>query len=525
MRGSALGVATLLVATMTVGTASAAADPPADPLVDRHLSAQLESALHGSAQRAAALRGSALHASAQRAALPDNVRFYQKRISLLGRHVWYRQVKNGRPVVGGWYARHFMDGRLVRVYDGRRRVSGRVAARPRIDAEVAIGSALTTERASNPGDSQLDSVLMVLPAGHGNARSRLVWAVTATTGRGVQTSYVDARNGAVLGQERISQYAEGNGVRTVTGRGRVFDPNPVVSLQRPDLRDRRDQTTRALRRAYVVVDLPRLRRGRGLVGRWAQLTNRDLAESRTNRYIYTRTQERFEQVVAYHGAHEAQAYLQRLGFTDANAESQRLLTNRETFDNSFYNPRADLISFGSGGVDDAEDVEIIWHEYAHAMQDDQVPDFGRSPQAGAIGEGFGDYFAVTMSEPRSTRSRVTPLSCVGDWDAVSYDRTRPHCLRRVDTRLQFEDRNGEVHHDGQIWSRALWDIRNSVARRPGLSARAVADRLVVEAHFWMHQRVTMTRAAQITVWVAKELYGARAAATTRAAFVDRHILS
>ena len=50
-----------------------------------------------------------------------------------------------------------------------------------------------------------------------------------------------------------------------------------------------------------------------------------------------------------------------------------------------------------------------------------------------------------------------------DWDATSYTSTVPHCLRRLDTNLHYPaDLNGEVHHDGQIWSRALWDIRQAL---------------------------------------------------------------
>jgi hypothetical protein len=47
---------------------------------------------------------------------------------------------------------------------------------------------------------------------------------------------------------------------------------------------------------------------------------------------------------------------------------------------------------------------VIWHEYGHAIQDAQVPSFGSSEEAGAIGEGFDDYWAMTMAEP----SAATP---------------------------------------------------------------------------------------------------------------------
>jgi hypothetical protein len=52
---------------------------------------------------------------------------------------------------------------------------------------------------------------------------------------------------------------------------------------------------------------------------------------------------------------------------------------------------------------------------------------------------------------------------VADWDSTSYTVTVPHCLRRVDTNLYYpNDLNDDVHQDGPIWSRALWDIRNAV---------------------------------------------------------------
>ena len=52
---------------------------------------------------------------------------------------------------------------------------------------------------------------------------------------------------------------------------------------------------------------------------------------------------------------------------------------------------------------------MIWHEYGHAIQDDQVPDFGSTHQGGAIGEAFGDYMAVTMSQAYATGHREGAL--------------------------------------------------------------------------------------------------------------------
>ena len=124
--------------------------------------------------------------------------------------------------------------------------------------------------------------------------------------------------------------------------------------------------------------------------------------------------------------------------------------------------------------------------------------FGASPEAGAIHEGFGDYWAVTVSDMISPTSDP---ACVADWDSVSYTSGTPHCLRRVDTNLHYpEDLNGRVHHDGQIWSRALWDIRNKLGH-------AQADTIILEAHFSFPNDASMSEAAEEVVNAAQSLYG------------------
>jgi Zn-dependent metalloprotease len=92
-----------------------------------------------------------------------------------------------------------------------------------------------------------------------------------------------------------------------------------------------------------------------------------------------------------------------------------------------------------------------------------------------------------------------------------------HCLRRVDTNLPDPGNlNGEVHHDGQIWSRALWDIRQALTPR-------VADTIILSGSFDF-PGTTMPVLAQSTVDAAKQLYGTSAANTVKAAFHARGIL-
>ncbi|HEV8166858.1 MAG TPA: bacillolysin, partial [Actinomycetota bacterium] len=231
-----------------------------------------------------------------------------------------------------------------------------------------------------------------------------------------------------------------------------------------------------------------------------------------------------EQVMAYYWITESQKYIQSLGFGSTrraiNKRPQALRIDQWGQDNSFAtdHPKNEL-RFGKGGVDDAEDAEVILHEYGHAIHFAQDFSFA-SEQAGAISEGFGDYWAVTVGDV-VTRAvgvpELEPLPCVADWDSVSYTSTVPHCLRRVDRDLHFPaDLSGEVHHDGQIWSRALWDIRRALGN-------VRADTIILQGSFDF-AGTTMPELAGRTVAAARQLYGAAAAAAVTRAFEARGIL-
>ena len=312
------------------------------------------------------------------------------------------------------------------------------------------------------------------------------------------------------------------GPGTSTGTGRVFLPNPVADLQDQSLTDQDDADYAALQPAYHKVTLTNLDGSGYLRGDYADVISEtgSPAYSPTNTFSYNRHQDEFEQVMAYYWVTAAQKYIQSLGFgvwrRPINNEPQDIRINTWGQDNSYSWDKHDVLRFGKGGVDDAEDAEVIVHEYGHAVMDSQQTPFGYgfSTEAGSIGEGFADYLAVTVS---NVVAPTPDTPCVADWDSVSYTSTVPHCLRRVDTNLHYpEDLNGRVHHDGMIWSRALWDIRNALGN-------VTADTIILEGQFDM-RNPTMPELAQSTVNAAQRLYGAGAAAKVRKAFENRGIL-
>jgi hypothetical protein len=323
---------------------------------------------------------------------------------------------------------------------------------------------------------------------------------------------------AALLRDRRTATKPGPGAST--GTGRIFAPNPVAQLQNQSLTDQKDADYPALQPAYQVRTLTNLDGSGFLRGDYAQIVSEtgNPAYSPTNTFLYNRHDDEFEQVMAYYWITEAQKYIQSLGFGTTrravNKTSQRVRINQWGADNSFAtdHPKNEL-RFGKGGVDDAEDAEVILHEYGHAIHFSQNFSFA-SEQAGAISEGFGDYWAVTVT---NLLAPTPDAPCVADWDSVSYTSTTPHCLRRVDRDLTYpDDLVGEVHADGRIWSRALWDLRNALGH-------TVADTIILQAQF-DYPGTDMPDVAGRMVATAQTLYDAATAAVVRATFEDRGIL-
>jgi Fungalysin metallopeptidase (M36) len=310
-----------------------------------------------------------------------------------------------------------------------------------------------------------------------------------------------------------------------TAEGQVFAPNPVADLGIQTLTDQKDadyfSADPALARAYHRKTLTGLDGTGTLSGTYAKvISSTGKAAVNTGRgFIYTRDQDQFEQTMGYYWITQAQHYIQSLGFGSTlrpvNDRQQLLRIDQFGGDNSFYREGTGklTITLGKGGVDDAEDAEVIVHEYGHSVQDNQVPGFGSSPDAGAIGEGFGDYLAVTVSEHFA---RTADEPCVADWDSTSYTSTVPHCLRRVDGTKRYPKdlaNPREVHADGEIWSRALWDIHHALGAK-------LADTIIIDAQFGFTPSISMRDAATATIATAKQ-YGGPAERAVRDAFNAR----
>lgn len=429
--------------------------------------------------------------------------------TLGGSVVTYDQVAGSYPVHDA-QVKVTLDksGNVLLVVSSYKPVQGVPTAPGSVGAKQA-NDAAQAHLAASGAQSHAASTRLEVLAGAGKA-ARLVWRVVSegAGGNGAWETLVDAASGQVVGSRSLLKYD--------TGTGRVFNPNPVVTSLDPSLRDNDDQDSPQLTAQLQQVALLGLDSRGYLDGQFATTSpsRGTRAFSREHVYNYTRSDSRFEEVMSYYHVDTTQRYIQSLGFTNVNNRPQPLKADAFSYDNSYYNPSNGRITFGRGGVDDAEDADVILHEYGHAIQDNQVAGFGTSEEAGSMGEGFGDYWAMTnfaLSQPRPWR----PI--IAEWDATSYDNHVPPYLRRLDLDLHYpQDMSGEVHHDGQIWSRALWDMWNALGKHD-------SDTLVLQAHFSLVPSATFRDGAMAIIAADRSLYGGRHVNTLRRIFADRGI--
>jgi Zn-dependent metalloprotease len=404
----------------------------------------------------------------------------------MGNHADFQQIFEGVPVFGARTTVQFnRDGVVVAVANTYVPGVFVPSVQPAISKDEALNAAGLAVISTAEATSAANLVI--------NAEDEtpvLAWRVTVATLGPTWELFIDAQSGAPIGEPRdINQY--------VNGTGQIFNVNAIVATRDNTLRDLNDSATAVPNSAYTIVTLGDLQGNGMLDGSYASSSRtKKRVFNSSNSFIFDRSSDGFSEVMGYYYIDIAEHYIQSLGFANINNRQQVFSVNRFNGDNSFYSPSTTDITYGLGGVDDAEDAEVILHEYGHSIQDNQVPGFGSSSEAGAMGEGFGDYWGASIGA--QTSGGFQDL-CIADWDATSYSTANPPCLRRLDSPKHYpEDVVGEVHDDGEMWSASLWQIRGSIGA-------AKADRLILQAHFLLSSTASFNQGANALVTAAINL--------------------
>lgn len=411
---------------------------------------------------------------------PARFAFDDIAISPIGQHIRGREIRGGVPVLGSSVGVHVAnDGRVLKVEARPVNLPGD-AVLAAVPSALATASALAHLGSTSPMDVATSRWMV-----ESDGALVDVWRVSVVdlAVPVVATVEVRAADGTVLRVVDERRFADGDAL--------VFDPNPIVALQDPSLRQLVDiggadadiEEYANARVSLPLLDVDEAGLAAGIMtGPWVNaIGGAAIPPPLTGEWTVdlTRSAPQFETLMAYTHLDRAQRYFQDvLGFvgpTGVNDESQEVITFPVPgFDNSFYQPGNDLMLLGGGGVDDGEDAEVILHEYGHAIHDAQVPGWGNTHEGGSMGEGFGDFLSGAFYASHSSLGYSD--TCLMEWDSTSYSSEDPTCIRRMDRAKHYpEDMAGEVHDDGELWAQYMWNVRERIVPASEASGMSTAD--------------------------------------------------
>jgi len=241
----------------------------------------------------------------------------------------------------------------------------------------------------------------------------------------------------------------------------------------------------------------------------------------------------FNDGMTYFHLDQNQRYMQSLGFTGGTGIQEGSI-GADTdgcggADNSYYIPSTNRLAFGHGCVDDDEDADVILHEYGHAIQHDIVSSWNGG-DTGAIGEGFGDYWAGSYSYSTPNGMTFHP-EWIFSWDGHG-DGNQCWGGRRLNaTGAQYnpsQTYGAHVYISGGYVSDELWSapIFMSLVDLVDLGeTRESVDQIILESHFGIGYGARMPDMANATVAAAEALQpGGPHAYIFHQRFADQNIL-
>lgn len=312
---------------------------------------------------------------------------------------------------------------------------------------------------------------------------------------------IDANTGLILWKKnRLRRWERAK------GSALLYFPDPVAVARQEYgglLADHDDQTNPLLDAVRQEVELIMTReQGRyWFRNQWIRIVdleepiNRFPVSTEEHRFAVSRDSSLFEALMALAHITRAAEWCQYLGY-DFPFLHELAVDPAGSYgeDNSHYVPSRNYIAFGTGGVDDAEDAAVIWHEYAHAIQEVMVPHLDGDGETFALLEGDADYFAA---------SYVRSLSDFQWFKLFKWDGHNEFWEGRwANLDWVYPDDFTADHWGGQIWCSALMSLWEKLGRE-------VTDRLFLHSHLYWSSSPVFPEAGNALLEADRELYGGR----------------
>jgi zinc metalloprotease ZmpB len=230
-------------------------------------------------------------------------------------------------------------------------------------------------------------------------------------------------------------------------------------------------------------------------------------------FIFTRSQKSFEHVNTYFHLNVMHQHLVALGF---NLMNNLLWVDAHGYngsDNSKFiggiTPKR--LIFGDGGVDDAEDADVIIHEYGHAISNDANGNQLNGTQRQTLDEANSDYLAASYSRN---------ISSYGWKEVYSWDGHNEFWTGRdVYTNKKYPtDMQSSIYKDADIWSATIMEIWEQLGRD-------VTDRILLQSLYGYADGMDMVHAAHLFEQADSLLYNGSHSYVIRNAFCNRGFYS
>ncbi|MCB2213412.1 carboxypeptidase regulatory-like domain-containing protein [bacterium] len=434
-----------------------------------------------------------------------------------GTHVTFRQTVDNIPVYHGEVRVHLnRDGLIaaasssVRPVDHAPRTDATLSGDEarRIAARVVGGASRTTR-------PRINSFIFVDSA---TSNASPAWVVhhSSVDPLGDWEVVIDAFDGTILALDNRMAFEHGEGL--------VFDPDPLTTAEAtyddPGFTDNNDADTPELsaeRVPTLLRDITFHDNAYWLEGPYVEIVDFEapainpVSSATLNGFTFTRSQSGFEDVCAYAHIDEMQRHLRTLGFTnlqDAPITVDAHAANGQ--DLSYYSPEFNRLGFGEGGVDDAEDADVLRHEYGHALHHDAVGGDLWGVDVRSIAEGLCDYWAATLS----ARTSDFRDNWVYNWDGHNsfWD-------GRVMTtsRSYPDDWADNLYDNGTIWANSLWIMRGELDPD-------IADAIVAQSMYYLTPGIDPEAAAQGMLQAEDDLFDGNYRATVYHAFAVKGFL-
>ena len=304
--------------------------------------------------------------------------------------------------------------------------------------------------------------------------------------------------------------------------GYAFKPDPLTSasvLYGGEYDDNNDENNSALNtQMFEVVIRAQFEDGYFYL-RTDSLKLKDLAApgdavviEMTDDFHYTRDNNNFEDVNTIYHIQNFDDYLKTIGYEQLyNFYIEIDPHGAGGADQSYFvGGEVPSIQYGEGGVDDAEDADVLIHEYTHALSFHAAPNTNDGTERRAADEGYGDYFAVSYSRMFSDYNWENVFS----WDGHN----EFWAGRNANTNKHYpEDVSADFYGTSEIWSGALMDIFDLIGKEN-------TDQLICENLYASFEDMSLHDAALLIISAEEILFAGTYHETIYTALQDRGLL-